>query len=175
MRRIVGRMTAVGLMVLWCAEVATADLVFSVDAVSLSDGTKLTGTFTTNDAITKLTGADIIAPKAGAFPGFEYTLGNSTTPFTLTGSSTGNNDYIRLDSGGNEFQLSFSSLTASGGTLQQNSYDHEPAGGNRTATGTVSPVSPQATVAPEPSTVALALTAVPAGLIIWLRRRKRAA
>jgi hypothetical protein len=134
---------------------ASASKIFTVSGISLAGGAggMLSGTFTTNDAITLVTSFDITAPLATVggftFPGFEYTTLNSTVTAQNLAS------FFRLDStsGGNELQLVFTGgLTATGGTVAGNSYEHEPAGGNRAATG---PVTLAPSAAPEPSTIAL--------------------
>jgi hypothetical protein len=89
-------------------------------------------------------------------------LGHSQT-FTLDTSAGG---FLKPGAGGGQGFVGIESDVALTGFRFSESVT------NSTTTLGVGPVSFQ--VAPEPSTVALALTAIPAGIGAWLRRRKRA-
>lgn len=113
----------------------------------------LTGSFTTNDAISSVIAFNLTASASGSFTGFQY---NSATA-AVTASSLPS-QYFRIDSAGNVNELQFyfaNGLTASGGTLlATNSYENEPAGGNRFLSGTVTAAATTA-VTPEPSSIVL--------------------
>ena len=158
---------------------AEANIVFTIQDASMKDGDgndagMLTGTFTTDDALTTLIDYNITATAASepvfSFPGFVYTPATSslTAPFLPT--------YFRLDSsGGDELRLYFSSaLTAAGASLSTaNSYEHEAAGGNRYLTG--GSVTAFNGSVPEPSSIAMLGTASVFGLGVLARRRRKAA
>ncbi len=154
-------------------EKASANIVFNVSGVTLTDvtTTSLSGTFTTNDARTALVTYDITAPfqvsGAFTFPGFEY------TPATSTVTSNALPNSFRIDSPGsvNELQLVFTSgLSVTGATIAANSYEHEQAAGNRTATGQVTLFGP---TTPEPSTVGFLGCALAAAFSVSRKRRAR--
>ena len=139
---------------------------------STSGGTAvgtLTGTFTTNDALTTIQGYNLTASPSGGFVGFTYTTLNSA----VTASSLPS-QYFRIDdlAFANELQVYFTSgLTANGGTVgTSQSYEHEPAGGNRyIVNGTVTRVATAAV--PEPASWALMVLGFGA-IGSALRRRK---
>jgi hypothetical protein len=155
------------LALLSTARTASADFVFTLSGVTLVGGGTLTGTFSTNNALTTLTGFDITASANGTFPGFHYTTASSsvTAPFLPS--------FFQLDSPGSvdELRLIFNGgLTSSGATLTVASYESEPAGGPRTVTsGRV------VTAVPEPGS----LTLISGGLALFAagfaRRRGRRA
>lgn len=139
---------------------AHADKIFNLSNVTLSSlpngGTSsgtLTGTFTTNDALSTVLAYNITASAAGSFLGFQYTPNTSSVTAAVLPSQ-----YFQIDSPGsvNELRLYFTGgLTTSGGTISSAfSYEHEPSGGNRYPSGTVTAMTTTA-VTPEPSSIVL--------------------
>lgn len=129
----------------------------------------LTGTFTTNDALSAVLSYDITASPVGSFLGFHYQTTNSSVT-----ASTLPSQYFRIDSTGsaNELQIYFTkalTMTGSTGISATFSYEHEPSGGNRYPSGTVSAVA-----APGPVAGAdlIPLLGLAGG---WLARRRRKA
>lgn len=78
-------LAAVGIMLLLGAGPASANIVYAFSGVTFDDGNTLTGTFTTNDAITSLLDFHILTTgTSGAGGGFGITY----TPLTVGSSST---------------------------------------------------------------------------------------
>ena len=116
-----------------------------------AEGT-LTGSFTVNG--TTLTGYDITASSAGAFPGFEY----KPTDSTITAPSLPSFFQLDVTPGVDELRLIFSGGLSNGASLTDSSYEFESAGGSRlTASGTVEVAS---TATPEPSSLILLGTGI---------------
>lgn len=129
----------------------------------------LSGTFTTNSALTAITSYNITASAAGAFSGFTYTPMDS-----VVSAATLPSQYFQIDSTGyvDELRIFFNSpLTASGTTISTaSSYEHEPSGGNRFLSGSIIAATATSAV-PEVSTWATML--VGAGLAGGALRRRR--
>ncbi len=134
---------------------ASAAIVFNVDGAFAAQGTNaalgtLSGTFTTNDALTQVIGIDLTSSSNGAFQGFNYNNVGAvdwqglTTGFRLTVSLPGSHT--------DQLQLVFApALTSSGGTIGGNSFEHQDfqGSGNRILSG----VATRAIAAvPEPAT-----------------------
>ena len=171
------RAIAAALLVVSTSGLASANYTFNLTGVALFQGTSpagtLTGSFTTDNSLTTLVSADIIASPAGptgggfTFPGFEYTLLNSSSVGTALPG------FFQLIDGSDEVRLIFNGgLTTTGATLSTSSFETEPGAGNRTvATGSVV----VATAVPEPASIALtgsALAIVVVGASV--RRRRKA-
>ena len=124
--------------VLTASGAASATVTFSVNG-SFTGGGALTGTFSTNDAITQVTAIDLTSSTNGAFVGTTYSnLATVDAQFLPS--------YFRLTVGGtgSQVQITFSPpLTAAGGVIGANSFEHQAAAGNRTLTGSVARAVPE--------------------------------
>ena len=136
------------------AHSALADASFTFSNVTFSStpggaanaGT-LTGTFTTNDALSTILSYDITASPVGSFLGFHYTTSNS-----FVSASSLPTQYFRIDSnnGLNQLQIVFASTlsrTNSTVILSPQSSEHEASGGNRYPTGSIAAVATPGPVA----------------------------
>jgi PEP-CTERM motif len=163
-------LTAAALALALGAVEARANHIFTLSDVTFDDGTLATGMFTTNNALTSLVTFDITTTN-GAIAGFEY------TPGTAGSSSTSLPGIIVLEPSSLDhiIQLTFDgNLTLTGAPIligQFDSFEQDSAGTHRAVVGG-SVVA--AGAVPEPSSLALAGTAVLAGLGLWARRRRRA-
>lgn len=133
---------------------ASAAIVFNVDGTFTAQGTNaflgtLTGTFTTNDAITQVTGIDLTSSSNGAFQGFNY---NEVGAVDWQGLTQGFRLTVSLPGHTDQLQLAFTpALTSAGGVIGGNSFEHQDfyGSGNRMLTG----VATRAIAAvPEPAT-----------------------
>ena len=149
---------------------ASAAIIFNVDGVFDGPGGTLTGTFATNDAITQVTAIDLTSTSNGFYQGFNY---NDVSKVDWQGLATGFRLTVALPgSHTDQLQLAFApALTASGGTIGGNSFEHQDflGSGNRHLSGTVT----LATAAiPEPATWLMMISGF--GLAgAGLRRRRR--
>jgi len=163
MRFILSSAITLGLGLFLTVGTASADITFDLSNVQLETGATpsgtLTGSFTTNDAMTSVTSYDITASASGSYLGFTYTVANSSVTAQNLPS------FFQVDTPGapatvDELRLIFDGgLTASGGTLTAASYESEPSGGNRTVQSGSATLAP--TGVPEPASFAL----IAAGLI----------
>lgn len=130
---------------------AHAAVIFSVNA-SFSSGGTLTGTFTTNDAITQVIAINLISSANGNFQATTYsnvgTIDNQQLPNTFR---------LTVTSGATkQLQLVFTpALSTSGSTIGGNSFEAQQiiGAGNRSITGTASVQT--APAVPEPATWAM--------------------
>jgi hypothetical protein len=150
---------------------ARADVVFTLSGVTFDDGTQITGSFTTDDALNSLLDFDLTSAD-GVITGFDYDPGSagssSTSLPAIIVLSTASLDRI--------LQLTFDGgLTAAGASILIGQFD------SFEQAGTGSPVPRREVVAgsvvvgtaviPEPSSIALATSAALAGLAFGARRR----
>ena len=155
----------VGMVLFLTAGQASANILFTFSGVTFNDGGTLTGTFTTNDAITALIGFDITT-SAGAGIGFHY------TPATAGSSSTSLPSIIVVSTPtlDNILQVTFSGLTALGAPILIGAFDSF----EQTLSARRNIIAGSAIVArtvPEPSTIALLGMGV-LGLLASVRRRR---
>jgi hypothetical protein len=149
---------------------ASAAVIFNLVGVTLQGGGTLTGSFTTNDALTAVTAVDITA-SAGSFGGFPFTAYtyNSLPSFTLLPLVFD----VNGPNAGDELRIAFAGqLTASGATLA-NSYDYRTNAGPRAVTaGSV--VAAAAAAVPEPATWAMMIVGFGMAGAVLRRRRPKA-
>jgi hypothetical protein len=143
---------------------AAADHVFQLVDVTFGPpfGGTVTGTFTTNDALTTLLNYDITTSSVPGFPGFEYT--------PVTAPNVMNNLPTNFDLTSSPFQilaLGFpGGLTAAGAT-SVDGFEELGEDSRSIESGSVVGV-------PEPSALVLGGLAAAAGLGLWARRRRAA-
>jgi hypothetical protein len=162
-------LAAIGLALFLAGGQASANIIFTFSGVTFDDGGTLTGTLTTNDALTAIVDFDITTSGAA---GFHYTPGTSdgTTSTSLPFIFVANTPPL-LD---NVIQITFDGgLTAAGAPIKIGTFDsfeQETGTGRRDiAAGSVI----VATV-PEPSTIGLlGIGLLVLGLLLYLRRRDR--
>lgn len=147
---------------------ASAAIVFGVNGAFTVNGSAagtLTGTFTTNDAITQVTAINLQSSANGAFVAYTYNdvaaVDNQQLPNTFR---------LTVFSPTRQLQLVFSpALTAAGSAIGGNSFENQSQAGNRLLTGLV---ATQAAAVPEPASWGLMLAGL--GLIgSGLRSRRR--
>jgi len=146
---------------------ASANILYTFSGVTFGGGGTLTGTFTTNDAITALIGFDITT-SAGAGIGFHY------TPATVGSSSTSLPSIIVLSTPtlNNILQVTFSGgLTALGAPILIGTFDSFEQTTAPARRDIIAGSAIVATTVPEPSTIALLGMSV-LGLLASVRRRR---
>jgi hypothetical protein len=150
---------------------ASADIAYQFSGVTFDDGATLTGTFTTNDAITALIAFDILT-SAGSFRGFHFTAAtaddsSTSLPFILVLNDPPTLDHI--------LQVTFDGgLTATGAPIAIGPFDSFEQGpgaaGSVHRNITAGEVILATTELPEPTTAAL----VGLGLLgLFCIRRRR--
>ena len=169
---------SVGLVLSLGAREARADIIYTFSGVQFSDGGTLTGTFTTDNAISTLLDFDVTTSTQPGF-GFNYTSGTvnsgSTSLPTILVFSTASLDNLL------EVTFVAPGLTATGAPILIGDFDSFEQG-PPPAPGVAGPhrqiVQGEAIVrtssVPEPSTMALAGIAALAGLLGYVRQRRRA-
>ena len=168
---------SVGLVLSLGAREARADIIYTFSGVQFSDGGTLTGTFTTDNAISTLLDFDVTTSTQPGF-GFNYTFGTvnsgSTSLPTILVFSTASLDNLL------EVTFVAPGLTATGAPILIGEFDSfeqgpPPAGApapHRQITAGEAIVRTNSV--PEPSTMALAGIAALAGLLGYVRQRRRA-
>lgn len=168
------RAAALTCVLLGAAHLASADVTFDLNNVTLGNGNvpagTLTGSFSTNNSFTSLVSANIVASPSGTYTGETYTLADST-------DNSGLPNFIQLDlnpvtNTSPELRLVFSSaLTGTGATLSTSSFEFEITGGERLVTaGSVS--QPQTSATPEPGSATLIASALTMLLALIVKRRR---
>nr|WP_312162199.1 PEPxxWA-CTERM sorting domain-containing protein [Phenylobacterium sp.] len=153
---------------------AWAAKTFVLDGVTLQGGGTLTGSFTTDDALSSLLGINIVA-SAG-------TLGSGVfSTFTYDNASLA--DWVSLPTQGfristagyaQQLRLDFFPLTETGTNLLNTSYEFQSSGGPRTVTGGRVMLDVPSAV-PEPASWAMMITGFGiAGSALRARGRKAA-
>jgi hypothetical protein len=157
-------LSVVGAALLLAAGPASASIIFTLDSVTFEDGGMVDGTFTASDDLMTLLDYDLTT-SGGSLTGFTYTPATAPLNFSSLPSilvvETMSNDPI--------LQLTFTSLTATGGAItigQADSFEQVGSDHRNIATGAVTAVT---TSVPEPSTIAL----LAVGAIALLAGRRR--
>lgn len=156
---------AIAALALGAAE-ARADQLFTLSGVVFNDGTGITGTFTTNDALNALLDFDLTTVD-GAVTGLHY------VPGAVDDSSTSLPAIIVLSTASpfRSFQLTLDGLTTAGAPVligQFDSFEQTDGGRREIVAGSVV----GAAAIPEPSSAVLAGPAALAALAIAARRRR---
>lgn len=158
-------LAAVGMVLSLAANPASANIDFTLSGATLSDGGTLTGTFTTNDAITALLDYDLTTA-GGALTGFEYTP--ATAPMNF--SSLPSIIVVETTALDHILQVTFQGgLTATGAPILVGQFDsfEQVNGQHREVTAGAAAVA----AVPEPSTMAL-LAIGALGLLTRVRGRR---
>lgn len=166
MRGRAGFLTAAIAALAFGAAEARADQLFTLSGVLFDDGTAVTGTFTTNDALDALLDFDLTTVD-GTITGLHY------VPGAVDDSSTSLPFIIVLSTAGpfRTFQLTLNGLTAAGAPItigQFDSFEQTDAGRREIVEGSVVGTA----AIPEPSSAALAGSACLAALTFAARRRR---
>ncbi len=156
-----------GMVLFLTAGQASANILYTFSGVTFNGGGTLTGTFTTNDAITALLGFDITT-SAGPGIGFHYTpatAGSSSTslPFIIVLSTPTLNNILEVTFSGGLTALGAPILIGTFASFEQTT---APARRDIIAGSAI-----VATTVPEPSTIALLGMGV-LGLLASARRRR---
>lgn len=148
-------MAALAVTLIMTATSAPAQVIFTLNSVNLIQGSTpagtLTGTFELNNALTQILTYNIVASNSPGqtpfvFPGETYTPADSTVSFNGL-SQASPNFQIDVTSPTDQLRLVFTSLTATGGTLSNTSFESESGAGTRTVvSGTVATPEPSAWV-----------------------------
>jgi hypothetical protein len=153
---------------------ASADIVFTLTNVPLSDGGFLNGTFTTTDAITGGLVDFDLTTSGGALAGFEY------TPATAISSPTDLPSIIVVETAALDHLLEVTfqpPLNAAGGTIKigdADSFEQSGTGPNIPHRSITSGEATTGTTSvPEPSTLLLLAIGV-LGLLVYVQRRRPA-
>ena len=161
-------LAAVGMVLLLAASQASANIIFTFNGVTLSDGGVLTGTFETNDAVNSLIDYDILTA-GGVLPGFHYTpatadSGSTSLPFILV---------LEPASADPILQVTFlGGLTPLGASILIGQFDSfEQVGGPKRPIleGSAAP----APTVPEPGTLLLLGACIIGVALVSLRRRQQ--
>ena len=166
-------LSLVGVVLFLATGQASANIVYTFSGVTFDDGGTLTGTFTTDDAITALVDFDITtSPGAGGL-GFTYTpltaaSGSTSLPFILVLSTPALDEILQVTFVG-------SGLTATGAPIMIgtfSSFEQADPDARRDIVAGSAIVAP--VTVPEPSTLVLLATTGVLGVLTSLRRRRQA-
>ena len=169
MKRLIAIAAAIAAMT--AAAPAWAAKTFVLDNVTLQGGGTLTGSFTTDDALTSLLGVNITASSGTFGPGVFSTFTYNNAALANWVSLPSQGFQISTSGAAQQLRLDFFPLTASGANILHTSNEYQNTGGGRAVTGGRVVLDVPSAV-PEPATWAMMITGF--GLAgAALRRRGR--
>ena len=169
MKRLIAIAAAIAAMT--AAAPAWAAKVFVLDNVTLQGGGTLTGSFTTDDALTSLLGVDITASSGTFGPGVFSTFTYNNAALANWVSLPSQGFQISTSGAAQQLRLDFFPLTASGANILHTSHEYQNTGGGRAVTGGRVVLDVPSAV-PEPATWAMMITGFGLAGVAIRRRRE---
>ena len=169
MKRLIAIAAAIAAMT--AAAPAWAAKVFVLDNVTLQGGGTLTGSFTTDDALTSLLGVNITASSGTFGPGVFSTFTYNNAALANWVSLPSQGFQISTSGAAQQLRLDFFPLTASGANILHTSNEYQNTGGGRAVTGGRVVLDVPSAV-PEPATWAMMITGFGLAGVAIRRRRE---
>ena len=155
MKRLIAIAAAIAAMT--AAAPAWAAKVFVLDNVTLQGGGTLTGSFTTDDALSSLLSVNITASSGTFGPGVFSTFTYNNAALANWVSLPSQGFQISTSGSAQQLRLDFFPLTASGANILHTSNEYQYTGGGRAVTGGRVLLDVPSAV-PEPATWAMMIT-----------------